>query len=577
METPNNTELFSQQLSLQLETLSGLIEAQKLVTPSQESIKLISELSLQWIKLANKWPLQFFASLQFYKAEFSYSVNLASNHIVWSILLCKRMQWSDVSTQYIVRCAVCLFASHQKHHNIYLRKPQNALLASLNAPPIKWIKGTAQLKQSIWNQGLSIGNLYGNAATKQLKQLGRLSPIQQISWLSAYLSLQITQVKSANRLPWSKVFRHLAQTVDPVSYTLIDGLTRTPGLVPPGSFVVTNRNQYMWIQSEHVDHYLAQPSEKSGTISGSATVKLLKQHVKQVAPVRSIPSLGQLDLLWGEDWNDQFSAETNSVTMIHQRFRLDKPPNLLQNLQNQIEAEDPDLEKICVLINKDSAYAAHLQATATLNNRRNLPIHEVKHALMYNGYYRTGCILTQRALTTRLAQDSFPAMSVCLLIIELAGSVANSLSHSRKIWMAEELHCFMTFYCSGYFLDGQFKKISLTTRRASPESKNNFSLTENVGLHAKALQLAKAWRQDSQFIKALSLLGKVTTTNQKQKSHYLAVLLELSHSLALHILLLQKAPQYNEYKTQLSQLNIEKKDFSNLLVQSMQEFSLPLI
>lgn len=573
---PQSTVMFAQQLERLLATLTKLTQHPNLSTPTQDTLAVIEKQSTLWLQLANAFPIQFCAIPQVYKGQYSYSVNIICHHIIWATLLCKRLQWADLSTQYVIRVAMSLFLPKLKAINLHYQHKKPLDKSQLNRPTLNWIQGLSQLKQPIWEEGLSIGNLHGPSANKQLAKLGDLSQIQQISWLSAYLSIQLTPNKSTASISFSQLLRHIAQSIDVRLYSVLDGLVANPGLLPPGSFVITKKQQFAWIISQQSTQLLVQFSHKDGHFEEPSPDILKGSEIKQVASARYIKDMSIFPDLWSEQWEEKCAQEGKATSMLRNRYKLDQPPALLKNLHQELESREPDLSRICTLINRDAQYAQHIQASATQNSRQHLPFHEVKHALVYNGYYRTGCILTQQALITRLTQDNFPLQTTCLSIIELACNIGREVTKNNQQWLTEEISCFITILCCGYFINPTFKVLNQPKHQRLAHFSKLLAISSNPKLINKAVILAKAWQQDTHLIQALGLIGKVQSLNTPRKAPYLALVLEFSLSLALELYIKPAPPRFNAFAQFETFLGISQARFNDIALTCLQNINIDI-
>lgn len=125
-------------------------------------------------------------------------------------------------------------------------------------------------------------------------------------------------------------------------------------------------------------------------------------------PARKVANVAVSQLWWDKNWFDFHSIIPDLNTPFLQSFRLDKPPQVLLNIQHQLNQHDVNIEQMATLINAEKALVAHIQHSATLANRKRLPVQDVKHALMMHGYERTNSILIQQSLLLRLNQNYFP-------------------------------------------------------------------------------------------------------------------------------------------------------------------------
>lgn len=139
-------------------------------------------------------------------------------------------------------------------------------------------------------------------------------------------------------------------------------------------------------------------------------------------------------------------------TFLPVSFDIQHPPRSLLSIIDELQKRDVDIPTLCSSIEKVDTFNRFLIHTAGKDNRLQIPVKNIKQAVMTYGIERVGDMLMQFALLERLTQNTFPLLGMCkqftLLSCAIASHVA-SICNSK--FSPQSAALTMTFICAPLF------------------------------------------------------------------------------------------------------------------------------
>ena len=271
-------------------------------------------------------------------------------------------------------------------------------------------------------------------------------------------------------------------------------------------------------------------------------------------------------------YTDTASARVNhgGTPFLPSTFAIQHPPKALITIIDELQKRDVDIEQLCEKIEKVPTFNHFLMHTASQDNRLQLPVKNIKQAVLTYGIERVGDMLIQFALLERLTQNQFPLMGMCKQLTLLACSFASYFAQiSDSKFTPQSAALTMTFVCTPLFTLPGFKvSQSLPIDLTKTVSVNNaFKVKSDTPWLAIASELAGSWHQSSTWRAVIHQCGKESSDVPKSLQKEQTILI-LSFALAKACLFNQDVfslLQHLGIKTLLNILNIKRDDVLNAL------------
>ena len=530
---------FSVQLNQLYEKLTTCIQSFHQSQLTIKHLKYVDEIARESLPLVRSNPDAFFAQLQLPKKHLTYRANLTFNCLCLVMLLSKLHRWNESSLHQLICAAITSFVHQQVLlEKSYLTKEVPSF-SRLNQGSARLIKLTELAKQHIWHNGSKNEQaVHGLNGIKLIKTLDKIPFERQILFISRWLSIQITPSKRLPHRPLSQIIQSLATIIPTNCYGLISPFMQYPSLCPPGSIIKTNKGMLYWVLSISKDSLTVRAYDRATGQCATDIEQLLPHDVIKAYPSKVIHDMNIIDSLWNEDWEEAYSDSSLVNQLMPVNYRVDKPPALLLAIQDQLNKAEVDIDRVCGFIAKEPAFCQYLQLTASKNSRQQLPVDNVKHAIMIHGLGRAQSILTQQALTLRLTQNTFPLLPIISQFTALARAFSEHIADNVPLFLPEEASTFISFVCASLYTDVRFKRMVFEQKTPNKTLRALVTPSQNPSFLEHAKKLSHTWQQDKMSLKTINHLQNTSTKSKAPKQvKTLAAITQLSLAMTrLHLL-----------------------------------------
>ncbi|BFT31219.1 hypothetical protein D210916BOD24_23950 [Alteromonas sp. D210916BOD_24] len=246
-------------------------------------------------------------------------------------------------------------------------------------------------------------------------------------------------------------------------------------------------------------------------------------------------------------------------------FAIQSPPVALLAIVDELQKRDVEIPTLCEKIEKAPNFNQFLIHTASQDNRLQLPVKNIKQAVMTYGIERVGDMLIQFALMERLTQHQFPLINMCRQFTLLSCSIASCIaSQCETKFSPQSAALTMTFLCAPLFtLPGL--KVAATLPVNSEESlsiNTAFRVKTTTPWLAIAGELAGNWHQSATWRAVLHHCNKPSSDvpNSLKKEHAIMLIAFNLAKTALFRGNLKMIEQNDAYSTLLSLLKLGHRD-----------------
>ncbi|MFT4940621.1 MAG: hypothetical protein ACI88A_003678 [Paraglaciecola sp.] len=562
----------------QYQSLAKLLKLYREVPLSASHIQQTLEFCDGLINLTKKHPDIFFAQSQLYKSKLPYVLNLCFNSCMLSNLLAVRNKLNDTTNQQLMCASISFFAFEQsKIEAYYSAKKDEHQLGKVDPRLCRALENS---HQDCWLGAYNLATtIHQNIQKLTIVKRG-LARDQIIISIAIRLALLTTRNSRFKCISFANAIKKI--TLDSPSdwSEVLQPLMEYPSLTPPGSFLKLPDQSYAIVLAiaKH-GHFVQQVSARPQNDINKAAIMLGPKQPKKSMLAQPLINISQLDTFWNSAWDAQNDSRNDLiinplVRPYTQVFKLDNPPASLLAIQKQLNQDEPDIRKLTIAVEKEPLFAQHLQKTATQSARQKLPIQDIQHSLMMHGFARSGSILMQQSLLSRLNQHYFPLQLQFTNFTQLRGQIASALAKESGLSTPEQACSLAYFANTGLFTLPTLKVL----KKWQPKPKRLFDINHLVAirggelLHKHAITLAEAWQQSS--IEVFALHNHSTIADKKfrgRPGEKLAALLGLSLLSARQFYfaehdLCDESQSYVE--NALTTLNISAQTLANLQQQS---------
>jgi hypothetical protein len=449
------------------------------------------------------------------KNQLPYATNLIFNSCVLVALVSARNKVNDSCAQQLVCAAITAYSfnisslENADDENNDLSK--NRFDEEFSAELLKF-------KFEVWQTAFSFGRDLDYHKPANKRPIESTNILKTIINFVHFVAIDITPKHQHIGLSFAQSIKNQLNNC-PISWQrIIEPLLLYPTIYPPGSVVKLENHKMMLVLSSCKQGLITKETHSPS----SHPLLTPFQQVNHVLPARKVANVAVSQLWWDKNWFDFHSIIPDLNTPFLQSFRLDKPPQVLLNIQHQLNQHDVNIEQMATLINAEKALVAHIQHSATLANRKRLPVQDVKHALMMHGYERTNSILIQQSLLLRLNQNYFPLQEQLIQFTRLRSAIAKKLCHQDAL-LGESAATLACFANTGLFTCAALK----TRTQWQPEQSRRFCITSlfeadlTKALFENPITLAKSWQQKPMDIRVLRYSNimpeKITATKEIRK------------------------------------------------------------
>lgn len=110
------------------------------------------------------------------------------------------------------------------------------------------------------------------------------------------------------------------------------------------------------------------------------------------------------------------------------RYPVSHPPRSIITIIDMLQDSELDIGRLAAELEQEPAFADALKHSATLDNRLQLPVKEVKQAVLTYGTERVGDMLVLEALMQRLTQHYFPLGACCKNLLVTSATLASLIA-----------------------------------------------------------------------------------------------------------------------------------------------------
>lgn len=501
----------------------------------------------------------------FYKSKLSYIENLTFNTCVYLMLLCNANRINEICTQQLISGILSIYAKQSDALESFLVKGKSIVPpASVQSKAL--YNQLGKHHQHIWQSLIQI-SLHFLRLPKTTKAWPmNLSKMQQLAYLAHFMSVLITLRENQKPKSFAEVIKLICLKCPAQWSEYLENLLDYPTSIPSGSVIKhKSGSKTLTLSTSHSKILGADLSV--GSANAPSMLNVDSQGVNRVYAAQKVAGLAQIEKWWNTQWLEIYTKNNYYAKPHTAQYKLNKPPAVLLEVQEHLNSDNVDIDKLARQISEEPYFADYLKQTASVSNRNKLPIQRVKHGLMMHGYERTNSLLIQQLLLTRLNQHYFPLQQDFIQFTRLRGQIASTLAESTNVISGENASVLVCFSTAGLFTQPNIK--SHTKWRRNPQEQYNianlFTSVHNDNLLTHAVKLAQAWQQSEFTISCLQQQKKSPTqfTEHTQQSQVVA-LMGLSLIGAIHVFFAQNSidNSTNEYKNQaLDAIGLEENVF----------------
>lgn len=355
-------------------------------------------------------------------------------------------------------------------------------------------------KFALWLDTLVLRKALAQKKSLPLLKRASLNRYQRLVLLSDTLAQLITQE------PLSGVLRKLTLALPSLHHKELHSLQRLLGEYTPGARVLSQGVPAVILAVRGNHAAVVNTAEKTGESAEHEWVTLQSLGTSARSPLLFDSWLG----FYKQCQPDQ-DANT-SAGPFRREYPINRPPGSLLNIIDALQASDIDIDKLCELIEKEPVFTDFLRQSASSDNRLQLPVHNIKQAVLTYGTERVGDMLTQQALQSRLNQHHFPLGTTLRHFAVLVSSIAAQLStFTDTRFTSQSASLVSTFLTAPLFMLPVMK--TLSTLPLNPQSYHNLQQMVRVkgteNWQTLVSDLAQGWHQSATWRALLYHTGKL--------------------------------------------------------------------
>lgn len=281
------------------------------------------------------------------------------------------------------------------------------------------------------------------------------------------------------------------------------------------------------------------------------------------------PSTSLKEYLLAFDNNKEFIGARAGRSLLPNTYPLIRPPGSLTSIIDTLQSAKVNINNLSKQIDEHDAFSQFLLSSASHDNRLQLPVNNIKQAVLTYGIERVGDMLVQFALMERLTQHYYPLRALSIQFTTIASHVASILCTRCSLNLTPQTAgLIITFMCAPLFtLPGLKVRTSLPVRPSGYFQPNStFNLKLDGQWHDVAGELAGKWHQAKRtriMIHQSSLLHHQVSASLK-KEH---AVIQLSFGLARELLFGIQARDNvtsNQLKQLLATLDLRLPDIESI-------------
>jgi hypothetical protein len=326
--------------------------------------------------------------------------------------------------------------------------------------------------------------------------------------IAARITMLLHGQNEKTKPTFQNALQRIVQNLGGANAQLLVPIMSFPSLTPPGSYVMLEDGSLgvvVGLLDEDVICFPQASTKYPSSYDTHFTVKMAR--IKRVYPPQPLKHLSKIRTWWGEKWQQFLQEEKKALkSPFTQSYKMDRPPATLVAIQSQLNKPIQNIKHLSTAIAREPSFAQHLRRMATQSSRQKLPMKDIQHGLMMHGFERSGSIIMQQALLSRLNQHYFPLQNAFIIFVQLRGHIAASIAKTADIGIPEQA-CTLSYFASvGLFIHTQLK-IQTQWRRVERRTYDISSLVRCVKpeqLRFHSTTMAEAWQQPRHEIVALN-------------------------------------------------------------------------
>lgn|GEM_PF-3544202 len=493
----------------QYQSLHKLLSQYRLPEPPSNLVQQTLNFSNDVLGVAKKHPELIFAQIHLYKTSLPYSYNLIFSTCLLTALISTRNRFNETTTQQLLCAAISLFAFEQSTLNGSPTGNADQEYKSDSSGSIKRSFGRilTQYQQGVWLRGFRQVQWLNKDLMRHMRALSGSNVDVVCVAMAARLALLINGEKGNKKLGFQAAIHHLLQYTSSAEAPLLAPLMEFPSMTPPGAYIMLDDGALGMVIGVCDTSVVCYPQSTSGQQSKhTAHFKVPRSRIKRVYPAQKMKQFSQLNTWWGKDWQAlKQDSKLAILSPFTQSYKMSRPPATLTAIQGQLNKPVQDVKALSQAIAREPAFAQHLRHTASQSSREKLPSKDIQHGLMMHGFERSGSIIMQQALLSRLNQHYFPLQRYFINFAQLRGHVAASIAKAADIGIPEQACTLSYFACVGLFTHPQLK-IQLKWQPLNACAYDIRSLIRCVKpeqLRSHSISMAESWQQPRHEIVAL--------------------------------------------------------------------------
>ncbi|QHJ13452.1 hypothetical protein FX988_03713 [Paraglaciecola mesophila] len=485
----------------------------------------------QLLSAIKQHPELIFAQIHLYKSSLSHTYNIAFSTCLFSALIGIRNKFNETTILQSMCAAISLFAFDVSRETKTAAPESVALKRHLNKA---FCRILTEYQQAVWLRGYRQVQWLDSDLKQHLKHLSKTPADVTVLGIATRLSALLHRQNAKTPLSFPTALSQIVQNTSGNSAALLEPLMSFPGTAPPGTFVMLEDGSLAIVVGVLEGSVLCFPQTSAQRPSVHTTYFSVDiEHIKRVYPAQALKHMSKMRAWWGDAWHQYIEDATSKpLSPFTPSYKMDRPPATLVAIQSQLNKPVQDIKKLSNAIAREPSFAQHLRQTATQSSRQKLPMKDIQHGLMMHGFERSGSIIMQQALLSRLNQHYFPLQHAFINFVQLRGHIASCIAKAADIGVPEQA-CTLSYFASvGLFIHTHLK-IQTQWRKGDTNIYDMASLIrcvkpEQLRLHS--VSMAEAWQQPRHEIVALKHYhdAHYLNENKPKVSVKLAALLGLS-------------------------------------------------
>lgn len=498
-------ELSHPSITLLYRQLQQIIEELEKPPLQAALTKRITLFTKNFLAFAQHHPDPLFAQPQLYKTQFPHAINLTFNTLVYICLIASRNKLDDSVHLQLLCASICLSTNKEP-------EPVSSVNNQQTSTTEPFHELLSLLKSSRWQicrHILTVNEYLRRYIHKSSDKLAQLDPLQSIVFIATKLAKLTTGTVKHPPISFALSLKKVSIDAPQNWYHTLRPLIVYPSLIPPGS-CIKDKHELLHISLavQGNTHLLFPLTTKKLTPTESVIEIVNASHIKQIFAAQKLTNINKVDEYWGLKYQHAISSKLIKNQAWHNKISLSAPSPNLSAIQNELNAPQPNVNKVVEILEQETTLSTQLQNIASSSNRLTLAISSSRHGLLMNGFERSYQALLQYSLLARLTQESFPLKNKLVNFTQLLCFTADELAKISGSKSSDLASTVCLFALSYYFVSPMIR--TRLQWQTNPEQRYHFNRLFKLE-HAEhtnqfPLKMAMAWQQPSAIINALKHL-----------------------------------------------------------------------